>query len=105
MLLDFKNMAVNKTQQKVQKIKIWKCPPKIEEKKKQEKISDPFQITGILERENRENITEENVPELKQMSPRLGVLTELPTQHNQAHHCEPPDQEQTFHRPQERKDI
>lgn len=43
------------------------------EKKKQEKISDLFQITGILERENRENMTEENVPELKQMSPRQGI--------------------------------
>lgn len=38
-------------------------------------------LTGILE---RENITEENVPELKQMSPKLGYL--LSSLHNTSRH-------------------
>lgn len=54
-------------------MKIRKFPPKQRKtRNRKEKASVPFQIQGTAERENGENITEENYPELKQMSSHTG---------------------------------
>ena len=51
-------------------------------------------MTSIPKGENWENIIKQNVSELKQMNSQSEKAHWVPTQHDQAHHCEIPNQGQ-----------